>query len=298
MYPFARHTTLTPSFDHSVVRATVLLVTAEDVARNTGLTVGFSRHVGTEVVSHQGAVVAWPLGSGAAVHASLTGALMITTQQGGVPLALRLLGTGHATIRLDGVDLPIAVGVGTSTVHLGAGNHALVALAYGATFPVLRLQWKIGRVWRDIPTTALASPSVPTGGLLGRYYTGAPAQGTPVLWRVDPTVNVYYQEPPQGTGWPFSVRWSGTITALVAGSYTFDVDSIGAAQVSIDNRSLFRDPMVQAKSAVISLSVGRHAIRIAYSTPGGGGKHVYVRWARPGGALVPIPPSVLDPADP
>jgi len=298
MYPLARLTTLTPSFDHSVVRATVLLVTAEDVARNTGLTTGFSGVARSVVSPHQGSVVSWPPGSGAVVRASIRGALMIATQQGGLPIALRLLGTGHATIRLDGVDLPTAGGAGTSTVHLGAGNHALLAAAYGATLPILRLQWKIGRIWQDIPTAALASPLVPTGGLLGRYYSGAPAQGSPALWRVDPTVNVYYQEPPQGTNWPFSIQWSGTITAAVAGSYTFDIDSVGAAQVSLDNRPLFSDPALQSKKIVIFLSAGRHAIRIDYSTPGGGGKHVYVRWIPPGGALVPIPPSVLDPADP
>ena len=287
-YPHAPVIPLAPAFDSSQVHAHVVLVRPADVAANTGLTARF--RVGTQqhTLLHQGAVIPWPAGSGAGDGATIQGALVATTAIASVPTQLRVLGARHALLTLDGEQWQVAAG-STPSLQLGAGNHAVQVRADGSTLTAIHLQWHIGLSWADIPLINLASPSVPTGGLLGIYYQGGTPSGAPVLLRVDPTFHVYYQVPPPPTDWPFSVRWRGFLKIDRPGSYTLSLDSVGAGQLFVDGARLFPDPGAMVKTVSVFLRSGRHAFRIDYTTEGPSGKHLYLQWSPPGQPLSPIP---------
>ena len=64
-------------------------------------------------------------------------------------------------------------------------------------------------------------------GLLGEYFTGTTFDGTPVLTQVDPKMDFTWTNPAGRPAWHdnYSVRWTGTLTAPTAGSYTFCLTS-------------------------------------------------------------------------
>ncbi len=99
--------------------------------------------------------------------------------------------------------------------------------------PDVELQWANGLPgatpvnWGEVPAQNVGSPLLPSGGLLGLYYTGSTISGTPTLERVDETVYTYYQNPPPNLQFPFSARWLGQLQAPKGGTYAFSLDSTG-----------------------------------------------------------------------
>jgi beta-glucosidase len=67
-------------------------------------------------------------------------------------------------------------------------------------------------------------------GLKGEYYSNTDFSGKPVLTRVDPQIQFYWNAaaPVPGVSWKaFSVRWTGMLTPPAPGAYTFSVGKPG-----------------------------------------------------------------------
>ena len=79
----------------------------------------------------------------------------------------------------------------------------------------------------EVPRTAL-HPSAGSSeqGLKAQYFASSDLSGNPALTRVDPQIDFDWNAASPAPGIPakdFGVRWSGTITAPVAGDYVFSV---------------------------------------------------------------------------
>ena len=82
-----------------------------------------------------------------------------------------------------------------------------------------------------VPSSAL-TPSSGTGrGLLGTYWNNGHFSGTPVLTRIDPTVNL--STAPAQTGALWSAKWTGTLTPAETGLYRFSLAESGIATLTI-----------------------------------------------------------------
>jgi PA14 domain-containing protein len=302
-YPSATVIPLTPNFDRTQVRATVVLIHPEDAARTAGITVAFDTGAHLLTRTHQPGQVPWPPGSGPTSRAVLRGTLQISSAQSWQPLAFRIAGAGQAAITIDGETWPDAT-AGTPAICLGAGNHALSAVAEGSAAMTLELQSAPGSAcsqrdelgsWSALPLQSLAGPELPTGGLLGLYYNGPAINGQPALVRVDATVNTYYQEPPRGTSFPFAAQWLGYLTITQSGVYTFKLSSTGPSTLTIDGAQVVTSPSDGSGAAVVPLQPGRHSVGLRYFGTGHY-LHCYLTWAPPGKDFAPIPPSMTEPA--
>jgi hypothetical protein len=118
-----------------------------------------------------------------------------------------------------------------------------VALDYNASFLLGCTGRKYisdgGSGGTPLPTPTPAETSIPGDGdgLYGEYYSGTSLSGTPVLTRVDPTVDFEW-----GGGTPdsdipsdgFSVRWTGEIEARSDEVYTFYISHDDGARVMVN----------------------------------------------------------------
>jgi hypothetical protein len=304
-YPNAPVIPLTPNFTSSNPQAYAVLIRQQDIAQNLGVVVQFGTGAASTVQSHVQGFVAWPDGSGPSTAATIRGTLLIPQSLMWQPVAVRVAGALRATLTIDGQQWPNG-DAGTGTIRLGAGNHKIEIKAHGKASPTLGLEWTAGTgsgistgmilPWAPIPPLALASPTLPSGGLLGLYYQATDFSGPIALARVDQQVNTYFQNPPANTQFPFSARWQGMLRADSAGAYGFKLDSSGPAILFIDGRQVLTGNADGGQITFVPLSIGPHTVRIDY-TGSGGYLHCYFSWQPPGqSSFAPVPPTVTEPA--
>ncbi|MDB5057463.1 MAG: hypothetical protein JWO59_935, partial [Chloroflexi bacterium] len=305
-YPSASVKALTPSFDRTQVEARAVLITPGDAERNLGATAVFGQGASATTVSHVVGAATWPVSSGAGTAASLQATLVLGGGQAWQPVSFRVAGLASGTLSIDGDSWPVNA-AGTPSLRLGAGNHRVVVRGKGRAGRQLALQWTspagsigLGGIpsgWTTVPPLFISSPSLPIGGLLGLYFPGPVFSGSPVLERVDQTVNTYYQNPPGALTFPFSTRWLGIIEAPVTGSYSFGLDSTGPSSLFVDGHEVLKTgPSGGAYSTAIMLTHGPHKLKLEYHATGSY-LHCYFTWAPPGqSGLSPVPPSVTQPA--
>lgn len=107
-------------------------------------------------------------------------------------------------------------------------------------------------------------------GLTAAYFNNLTLAGSPALTKVETNVDDHYTAAP-GPGVNaagFSVRFSGSITAPVTGTYTFSMKNTGGVRMWIDDQPVFDDwaqygPGVSA----IRLTAGKHAIKVENYQP-------------------------------
>lgn len=294
-FPTAEVLPLGPAFDPTRTQAYGIIVRPQDAAASLGVSVRFGAHGPS--LQHVEGPIRWPVGGTAA---TIRGTLLMTSEQAWRPVAFRIAGARSAAITIDGQTWR---GGSTAPIRLGAGNHRLVVQAQGPSAAKLTVEWNASPTtsivmaansWTPVPPSMLAAPTLPTGGLLGLYYTGAQIGTVPSLARIDQSVYTYYQTPPVGSNFPFAARWLGTLHIAQPGSYTFRLDSVGPGSLLIDGRLVVTSPDTPGVGTV-ALSAGDHTIQIDYSATGGY-LHCYLTWAPPGQRFGPIPPSVTDPA--
>ncbi|MBM0227216.1 toxin TcdB middle/N-terminal domain-containing protein [Micromonospora sp. ATA51] len=82
-------------------------------------------------------------------------------------------------------------------------------------------------------------PPTPAHGLRGEYFRDGNL-GTPAFVRPDPTVDfTWFGGPDPALAQPeFSVRWTGTLTPAVSGTYTFDVQAAGPVRLWLGDHLL------------------------------------------------------------
>jgi hypothetical protein len=148
---------------------------------------------------------------------------------------------------------------------------------------------------------ATAPPVAPgTGnGLLGAYYDNANFTRRTVT-RTDATVNFNW-----GTGGPssfigrdtFSVRWTGQVQAIEAGTYTFRTQSDDGVRLWVNGVLLVDNWTNHAptyNTGTIALAAGtKYDIRLEYFDNTGGAV-IRLQWQRPGqGSFATVPKSQL-----
>ncbi|WP_345245570.1 putative Ig domain-containing protein, partial [Nibrella saemangeumensis] len=94
-------------------------------------------------------------------------------------------------------------------------------------------------------TFTLTISATPVGGgsgtgLTGNYYNNTSLSGTPVLSRLDPTINFFWNtdspQPGVVNADEFSVRWTGQVEAPVSGSYSFRTNNDDGTRVWVNNQ--------------------------------------------------------------
>ncbi|MEN3306230.1 MAG: beta-glucosidase [Micromonosporaceae bacterium] len=132
------------------------------------------------------------------------------------------------------------------------------------------------------------TPSSGSGnGLFGQYYTGTGLAGTPVLSRVDPTVNFIWggAAPAAGlpaTGW--SAKWTGTLTPPTTGTYQFALNSDDGSRLFINGQQVidnwFNQPPT-TRTGTVNLTANQPvSIEVDYFQDGGGSQ-VSLNWQIP-----------------
>lgn len=125
-----------------------------------------------------------------------------------------------------------------------------------------------------ISTVTVTVNSIPTGtgtGLRGTYYDQLNFAGSPLVTRIDPTVNFNW-----GTGSPdasigadtFSVRWSGFVQPRYTGTYTFYTTTDDGVRLYVNNQLIIDHWVNQSGvtwSGTIALTAGQfYEIRMEY----------------------------------
>ncbi|MBL0927246.1 MAG: immunoglobulin domain-containing protein [Phycisphaerales bacterium] len=114
-------------------------------------------------------------------------------------------------------------------------------------------------------------------GLTGRYYTNRDFTGSPVLTRVDPTINFDWSASGPGGGLPqanYGVRWTGQLRPRFTETYTLSVRSDDGTRLFVDGVlavSNWADQGATERSATVALDSSRtHDIVIEYYQATGG----------------------------
>jgi hypothetical protein len=157
-----------------------------------------------------------------------------------------------------------------------------VALDYNASY-ILALAGRLYFANGGPPGTPPSPPPPPPmsppangTGLTGSYFQGTALAGTPLLTRVDPTVNFNLAGGSPGPGVPndqFSVRWEGEIEARSDEVYTFYVTHDDGARLWVNGVPIvndWTDSAANEDSGTITLGLGqRYPIRLEFYENGG-----------------------------
>ncbi len=113
-------------------------------------------------------------------------------------------------------------------------------------------------------------------GLTGTYFQGISFAGTPLLTRLDSTVNFNFAGGSPAPGIPndqFSIRWEGQVEARSDELYTFYVTSDDGTRLFVNDQLVvnnFTDHAATEGSGTIALRLGqRYSIRLEYYENGG-----------------------------
>ncbi|HEX6527772.1 MAG TPA: glycoside hydrolase family 3 C-terminal domain-containing protein [Streptosporangiaceae bacterium] len=128
-------------------------------------------------------------------------------------------------------------------------------------------------------------------GLLAQYFDNSDWSGTPVVSRVEPYVD-QNTLPPAGvnSASTYSVRWTGTLTPRVSGSYTLSLTTHSKGTLYLNGTMLVTDGgsfPAQTVSKTVDLTAGTgYAIRVDYASSGMG--LAELSWQPPAGADNPL----------
>jgi len=125
-------------------------------------------------------------------------------------------------------------------------------------------------------------------GLKGEYFANADLGGAPAVVRTDSSVNFAWNSGSPAKEIPannWSARWTGTLTALKAGEYTFCLYADDGCRLFIDDKSVIDhwslDTGTEAHTGKITLAAGKkYKFRLEYFQ-GGGNDHIQLSWLAP-----------------
>lgn len=176
---------------------------------------------------------------------------------------------------------------------LAEGKHTLRLRAVGGA-SALAFAWRPPDGSPEpVPATVLYVPPVTSNGLLGNYYANGDWQGTPVLERIDPTLDLYFHLPPLPR--PYTVEWRGKIAIPQSGAYRFGLEVIDEATLRIDDQEVVKTTIPnEHREGAIDLTEGLHDIVIRYADRTDH-THIHFYWVPPFSGQQPVPSSVLFP---
>ena len=147
------------------------------------------------------------------------------------------------------------------------------------------------------PGTTIAAPHMKPAqgsgnGLYAEYFDNRDLAGTPAFTRVEPTVNFYYDvftRPAPGVSpTNYSVRWTGTLTAPVPGTYEIHTTSDDGVRLWVDDKLVIDNwnehGSVTDTVKLTWLKGQSYKIRIEYFQSGGGST-IRFGWTPPGDQL-------------
>lgn len=125
-------------------------------------------------------------------------------------------------------------------------------------------------------------------GLTGEYFTNMDLSGTPTVVRMDSGVNFAWNSSSPATGIPannWSARWTGTLTALKSGEYTFCLYADDGCRLFVDDKNVIDhwtlDTGNEARAGKIILVAGRqYRFRVEYFQAGGN-DDIQLSWLAP-----------------
>jgi beta-glucosidase len=119
----------------------------------------------------------------------------------------------------------------------------------------------------DVPTNLLMPAGGTGNGVTATYFSTPDFTGTPVASRVEPTIDFSAPPLPQ-LGGVWSARYTGTFTPATTGTHRFSLNTIGIADVYVNNRRILhaygrdRAPVTHA---LVELTAGRPvSLRVDY----------------------------------
>lgn len=213
--------------------------------------------------------------------------------------ALRMPHTAQVDLRSEG-DLQIEVDgqPWDGGRMLGKGLHALrLRQVDPAAAGRAALLWTVaGQGEQPVPPEVLFGVGLPQHGLIATYYNGESWSGPPAFSVISPLVLYAWAE---AEPWPapFSSTFSGELEAPVDGSYFFTVNGDDGVRLWLDGKVVgeaMQPDTANEFNATVSLTAGRHAIRVDHFQRGGG-KALELWWQPPNGPRQVVPPRVLWP---
>jgi hypothetical protein len=146
--------------------------------------------------------------------------------------------------------------------------------------------------------TPSPSPS-PTGGLLGQYFLNKTLSGSPVLTRIDPTLNFDWNQQSPSPLIPregYSVLWTGRVQAKYSETYSFCLSSDDGARMVINGQVLvsnWTDHSVTENCGSIQMQANmRYQIKVQFYQNTGGAT-LKLTWSSPSQTKVTVPSSSL-----
>jgi len=138
------------------------------------------------------------------------------------------------------------------------------------------------------PTVVLTTGAGQVPGLTGEYFTNTDLSGTPAMVRTDSQVNFAWNSGSPAPGMPatdWSARWTGTLTAMKSGTYTFCLYADDGCRLFIDDQNVIEhwslDGGKEAHIGKINLAAGqRHRFRVEYYQAGGD-DCIHLSWLAP-----------------
>jgi PA14 domain-containing protein len=182
------------------------------------------------------------------------------------------------------------------------GNHALRLAGTIAQTAPARLEWLhpgSASQWQPISADVLFLS--PPGGL-GLQLTLTPGldpHTQPMEEYVDPVLSHYYHLSPfsrlQMDPPVWTADWLGQLDAPEPGMYSFMLDHSQAAGVWIDDREVLGNlnGHSDTKVANLSLTTGRHAIRVRFEKTADSSPWINLYWTPPGAPAAIVPGSAL-----
>ena len=158
----------------------------------------------------------------------------------GVPSTVGITGSNYFTLTAYGIH---------QNEHTSGGSHLVVQVTnnYDIKFRASVIDQNNGNYTVRFNITSAGSYSLHlyvvngyqnnVNGLLGNYYNNRWLQGTPVITRVDKTINLNWGTDlitPTATSY-VSIRWTGFIRPSYSGNYTIFLNAADGGRVFIDN---------------------------------------------------------------
>jgi YVTN family beta-propeller protein len=204
---------------------------------------------------------------------------------------------------LAGIDPPTLRDAWATAPYLHDGRAATLSDAIRAHRGLSATDAEVAQLARYVAEIGDAHGVPPrAAGLRAEYYAGlVPGAGAPVAVRSEAVDFDWGGGAPAGVNVganQFSVRWTGSVTALASGTHVFETLSDDGVRLWVDGRLVIDNwtphaPAVDAAAPVTFQAGRRYTIRLEYYEHSGGAT-IRLRWRTPGAAAaVPVPLSAL-----